>query len=117
MPMPETPEAVHDRGGSGYEHRDVDVRQIGMLGGALLVCGAIMHVLLWELHRRFLPEANGRDVSPPVQMPEETTVNRRLEEVSQPRLEGLLELKAQPPLYRSSQPEPGTSSPQFHPED
>lgn len=115
--MPDTPPIAHTRNTSGYEHRDVNVSRIAMLAVGLCIWGALVHAILWEIRRGVLPEARGGGVSPPVEMPGEAALNQRIREVSQPRLEAIEQLRAQPPSYRSSQPAPGTSSPEFHPEE
>jgi hypothetical protein len=101
----------------GYEVRDVNVTLVLVVVIVFVLLGLSLHVLLWGLSRAVVPESAGDGASPPVVMPGEPPVNDRLKAVPPPRLDGLDELKARPPSYRSSRPVPRATSLDIHPED
>jgi hypothetical protein len=115
--MADTLHAGHPARHVPHERRDVDAPLLGVLALVFVILGALLHVLLWDIHRAILPDATGGPVSFPVRTPGEATVNARIESVTPPRLDPLEPLRAEPPSYRSSRPIAGRASLELHPED
>jgi hypothetical protein len=109
--------AADPRNGPRREIRDVNVPALALLAGLMVLVGAVLHLLLWTIHRSILPGYGRNQASPPVQMSGESTVNARIESIPHPRLDSLKPLQANPPSYRSSRPIENERSPEFHPED
>lgn len=72
-----------------HETRDVHVAVLVLLGLSLAITAAILFALLWILYRSVASDASGRDVSIPVRMPGESSVNIRIKAIPQPRLDAL----------------------------
>ena len=88
-----------------------------MLAVLFVFAGFLLHAGLWRLEQTLVPEVKTEGAAPPVVMPGEPTVNDRVGAVGSPRLEGLQELQAEPPEYRSSRPVAGANPPEYRPED
>jgi hypothetical protein len=102
---------------AGHELRDVRPSLVVMVAVVLVLLGAALHLLLWEVSLQVVPEQRVPGASPPVVMPGEPPVNDRIRSVPQPRLDPLVPLQAEPPSYRPSRPLPDTTSPPVQPQD
>jgi hypothetical protein len=99
---------------AGYEVRDISVSAVVLTGVVLAALGGLLHAVLWGMYQSYLPPDAP---APPVRMAGEPPVNERVAALPPPRLDGLEELRAQPPQYRSSAPVPGANPVALHPED
>jgi hypothetical protein len=99
---------------TGYEVRDISVSAVVLTGIVFALLGGLLHAVLWGMYQSYLPPDAP---APPVRMAGEAPVNERIAALPPPRLDGLEELRAQPPQYRSSAPVPGVNPVSLHPED
>lgn len=112
-PQPPIPESLE----AGHEVRDVPVWAIAILVVLIIFAAFLLHAGLWRLEQTLVPDVKNESAAPPVVMPGEPSVNERVGDVGSPRLEGLQELRADPPQYRSSRPVAGANPPEYRPED
>jgi|GEM_PF-1434829 len=115
--MAEEPTPARHAPPPGFEPRDADLLLVLASLVCLLVFGATLQFVLWLFYRSELPRPESAEVSQPVRGPGEMAVNDRLAAIPAPRLEPLVQLRARPPSYRSSEPVPETASPALHAED
>lgn len=107
IPRRPAPEASRQ---AGHELRDVPIRMLAVIAALFVAFAFLSQVFLWELSRDVVPEEQVRGASPPVDMPGEAPLNKRVEAIPHPRLDPLQPLQAAPPSYRSSRPVPGEES-------
>jgi hypothetical protein len=89
---------------AGHEVRDVRVSVVVVSLVVLVLLGATLHLLLWELTWKVAPGQGRPGTSPPVVLPGDRPVNDRVRSVPPPRLDPLEPLEADPPTYRPSRP-------------
>src|SRR5438128_265260 len=105
------PPVPHDNPEVRHEHSDVSIRGILMAAGIMVVSGVIIQLVVWWMYRALdVREKKSKQAPSSLAAREgQMPINQRLDNIPEPRLEGLKRMRGENPdvsadQLRASQP-------------